>query len=214
MPTSSPEASLSNVQVRPVPAGVSAAVGAWFAGAPTLNVWVVVLVRPPASLTVSVTVRGPPCGYVTTTTAPVAVGFGNRPSSQSKFTIPASSVEPEPSRVHVRPAQATVKFATGAAFAGGGVGVLSANALNRSRFGELSPGSWMTLAVAFVRSAVATAAGVAFGFVSRNNAAAPVTCGVAIEVPLNTAVCVSEPLNADGMSTPGANRSRHGPTLE
>ena len=38
--------------------------------------------------------------------------------------------------------------------------------------------------VALLMSAVATEAGVAAGFVSRYSAAAPVTCGVAIDVPL------------------------------
>ena len=40
-----------------------------------------------------------------------------------------------------------------------------------------------------------------------NSAAAPATCGAAMEVPLATATALSDALRADVMSTPGANRS-------
>ena len=62
--------------------------------------------------------------------------------------------------------------------------------------------------------AAATADGDAFGFFSRYNAATPVTCGVAIDVPEIVLVSVSLPFHADGMSLPGANRSRHVPKFE
>jgi hypothetical protein len=62
--------------------------------------------------------------------------------------------------------------------------------------------------------AAATVAGEAVGFVSRNNAATPVTCGVAIEVPEIVLVAVSLVLHADVMLLPGAKRSRQVPKLE
>jgi hypothetical protein len=58
--------------------------------------------------------------------------------------------------------------------------------------------------VALEASALATCAGVADGFTDRNSAAAPVTCGVAIEVPLIVFVAVSLVAHAEVMFTPGA----------
>ena len=79
-----------------------------------LNVRVVVLVRPSASRTVSVTVRRPPRGYTAVTTGPLAVRSGDVPRSQSHETTPWSSVDVRPSNVQVKFAlHDTVKFATG-----------------------------------------------------------------------------------------------------
>src|SRR6476660_265118 len=62
--------------------------------------------------------------------------------------------------------------------------------------------------------AAATCAGVAVGFVSRNNAATPVTCGVAIDVPEIVLVAVSLVLHADVMLLPGAKMSTQVPKFE
>src|ERR1044072_3006682 len=62
--------------------------------------------------------------------------------------------------------------------------------------------------------AAVTVAGDAVGFVSRNNAATPVTCGVAIDVPEIVLVAVSLVLHADVMLLPGAKMSRHVPKFE
>ena len=62
----------------------------------------------------------------------------------------------------------------------------------RRRFGEPVPALVTTPVVAIDVSAVATAAGVLAGFASRYNAAAPATCGEAIDVPDIVAVAVSD----------------------
>lgn len=60
----------------------------------------------------------------------------------------------------------------------------------------------MTSGVADVVSASDTSAGVASGLSARYSAAAPATCGAAIDVP-DSAVS-PPPICADTMSTPGA----------
>src|SRR5690349_2571072 len=62
--------------------------------------------------------------------------------------------------------------------------------------------------------AAATVAGEAVGFVSRNNAATPVTCGVAIDVPEIVFVAVSLVFHDEVMLLPGAKMSRHVPKFE
>jgi len=62
--------------------------------------------------------------------------------------------------------------------------------------------------------AAATVAGEAVGFVSRNNAATPVTCGVAIDVPEIVLVAVSLVFHDEVMLLPGANMSRQVPKFE
>ncbi len=57
-------------------------------------------------------------------------------------------------------------------------------------------------AAAFATIALQTAAGVAVVFAERYRAAAPVTCGAAMDVPLN--VAVPEPVYVDKMFKPGA----------
>jgi len=57
----------------------------------------------------------------------------------------------------------------------------------------------------------ATAAGSAVGFAWRYNAAAPATCGEAIEVPLMVTAETSLKLYADRIDTPGANTSTQAP---
>src|SRR5215467_16204885 len=62
--------------------------------------------------------------------------------------------------------------------------------------------------------AAVTVAGEAVGFVSRNSAATPVTCGVAIDVPEIVFVAVSLVFHDDVMLLPGAKISRHVPKFE
>ena len=62
--------------------------------------------------------------------------------------------------------------------------------------------------------AASTCVGAASGSVSRYSAAAPTTCGVAIEVPLNVSVASSAAMPADVTFTPGAQMSRQPPRLE
>src|SRR5215510_6611605 len=62
--------------------------------------------------------------------------------------------------------------------------------------------------------AAVTVAGEAVGFVSRNNAATPVTCGVAIDVPEIVLVAVSLVFHEDVMLLPGAKMSRQVPKFE
>ena len=65
--------------------------------------------------------------------------------------------------------------------------------------------------VAEATTAAPTVAGVAVRLVSRYRAAAPATCGAAIDVPLSVAVAVFEVLQVDRMLTPGAKRSTQVP---
>ena len=62
--------------------------------------------------------------------------------------------------------------------------------------------------------AAVTVAGEAVGLVSRNKAATPVTCGVAIEVPEIVLVAVSLVLHDEVMLLPGAKRSTQVPKFE
>jgi hypothetical protein len=62
--------------------------------------------------------------------------------------------------------------------------------------------------------AAATVAGEAPGFVSRNNAATPATCGVAIDVPEIVLVAVSLVRHAEVMLLPGAKMSTQVPKFE
>ena len=63
-------------------------------------------------------------------------------------------------------------------------------------------------------TAAATVAGEAVGFVSRNNAATPATCGVAIDVPEMVFVAVSLVRQAEVMLLPGAKMSTQVPKFE
>lgn len=76
------------------------------------------------------------------------------------------------------------------------------------RFGEPVPGLPTTPVVAAVVSAEETCAGVAVLFAARYSAAAPVTCGVAIDVPEIVFVAVSLEFQADVIDEPGAKMSR------
>ena len=81
-------------------------------------------------------------------------------------------------------------------------------------FGELVPALATTPLVAELTIAPATADGDAVGLVSRYRAAVPVTCGVAIDVPLLVLVAVVLVYHDEVMLEPGANRSRQLPKFE
>ncbi len=68
--------------------------------------------------------------------------------------------------------------------------------------------------VALPVSAELTCAAVAVGFASRYKAAAPTTCGVAMDVPLMVLVAVLLPIHAEVMFTPGARILTHDPKFE
>ena len=71
-----------------------------------------------------------------------------------------------------------------------------------------------TPAVAEPSSRFATCAGLSPGSAPSSSAAAPATCGAAIEVPDSSSVAVSPVYQSETMSTPGAKRSTHDPRLE
>src|SRR3954454_11111981 len=81
------------------------------------------------------------------------------------------------------------------------------NRVYSSAFGEPVPGLLMWFGVALSFSACCTPAGEAVGLADRYSAAAPVTCGVAIDVPLMVLVAVSLLFQAEVMLTPGAKMS-------
>ena len=96
---------------------------------------------------------------------------------------------------------------------GVGCGALVNNE-NSSRFGDPVPALPTLFGVELLMIADVTVAGEAVGFVSRNNAATPATCGEAIDVPEIVLVAVSLVLHADVMLLPGAKMSTHVPKLE
>src|SRR5690606_14657370 len=83
-----------------------------------------------------------------------------------------------------------------------------------SRLGEPLPGEVTTPVVAVETIASATCEGEAEGLACRYSAAAPATCGDAIEVPEIVLVALSEVYQAEVMLLPGAKRSRQLPQLE
>src|ERR1051325_3904428 len=94
---------------------------------------------------------------------------------------------------------------------GGGAPV---NSEKSRRFGEPVPGLLTLLGVELLMMAAVTVAGDAVGFVSRNSAATPVTCGVAIDVPEIVLVAVSLVFHDEVMLLPGAKMSTHVPKFE
>ena len=83
-----------------------------------------------------------------------------------------------------------------------------------SRFGEPVPAFVTTFVVALLTSALRIVVDEADGFACLYSAAAPATCGEAIEVPLSVAVAVFELNHADKIPEPGAKISRHVPKFE
>src|SRR6185295_12847108 len=94
---------------------------------------------------------------------------------------------------------------------GGGAPV---NSEKSSRFGEPVPALLTWFGVELLTMAAVTVAGEALGFVSRNNAATPVTCGVAIDVPEIVLVAVSLVFHDEVILLPGAKMSTHVPKFE
>ena len=93
-------------------------------------------------------------------------------------------------------------------------GVVPPEPVYSNRFGEPVPGLVILFGVALAFIAAWTAAGVAAGWSARYRAAAPTTCGVAIEVPLIVLLAVSLVFHDDVMSWPGAKMSVQVPKLE
>ena len=85
---------------------------------------------------------------------------------------------------------------------------------NSSRLGEPVPAFVTLFGVELLMIAAVTVAGKALGFVSRNSAATPATCGVAIDVPEIVFIAVSLVFHDDVMSLPGAKMSRQVPKFE
>src|SRR6266511_1181226 len=84
----------------------------------------------------------------------------------------------------------------------------------RSLFGEPVPGLTTTPLVALLTRKSRTCCGVKPGLAAATRAAAPATCGVAIEVPLMVLVAVSLVIQDEVMLTPGAKMSTQVPKLE
>ena len=80
----------------------------------------------------------------------------------------------------------------------------------RSKFTEPT-GSVTTFGVAFTDNAEATAAGVIVGVTPSKRAAAPATCGVAIEVPDKERDAVGDEVAAETIADPGAKISTQEP---
>ena len=80
--------------------------------------------------------------------------------------------------------------------------------------GDPVPALVTLFAVELLTIAAVTVAGDAVGFVSRNSAATPTTCGVAIDVPEIVFIAVSLVFHDDAMLLPGAKMSRQVPKFE
>ena len=103
-------------------------------------------------------------------------------------------------------------WATGGDAGGGATAARSRGAIASARYGA-DDGSTLTRSAAAC-SARLTAAGPAPGAACSSSAAAPATCGVAIEVPDMVASPVSLAYEADTIAAPGANAATHAPMLE
>jgi len=75
---------------------------------------------------------------------------------------------------------------------------------NNSLFGDPLPASETLPGVAAAKRAAVTWAGVALGFCPKNTAAAPLTCGVAMDVPEIVFVALLLVFHAEVISVPGA----------
>lgn len=104
---------------------------------------------------------------------------------------------------------------------GVGVGVVGVGAgdgttppTKSRRLGELAPTSVILSFVDCDLIRSSTSLGVRLVSCPRRSAAAPDTCGHAIEVPLKNALSLSDPIPAEGMRPPGAKTSTQLPMLE
>jgi len=110
--------------------------------------------------------------------------------------------------VTLAPTAAPEELAAGlSAVTAGAVRAPAAGSVNSRRFGVPAVAAETAPGVAAESSFAATSAGGRPGDRDSIMAAAPATCGEAIEVPLIRAVAVVEPGDADLMPTPGAYRS-------
>jgi hypothetical protein len=108
--------------------------------------------------------------------------------------------------LRVWPLEGDVKFTVG--------GVASPppeEATYSKRLGDPVPALVTLLGVALLFNDVATASGVAVGLAAKYSAAAPATCGVAMDVPLMVLVAVGLLYQSDLIEEPGAKISRHDP---
>jgi hypothetical protein len=79
------------------------------------------------------------------------------------------------------------------------------------RFGEKKPGFETRFNVAIEMRRDDTSEGVSVGNTESSTAAAPATCGEAIEVPVSRFDAVSDVYHAERIPIPGAKTSRHEP---
>ena len=106
--------------------------------------------------------------------------------------------------VHENPLHDFVNLATTVGSSGGSIGgVPLRNPMYRSLFGP-DGRPVTTPLVALATSSSRTCAGVQLGLAPRTSAAAPATCGEAIDVPLIVLVALGPPIQADVMLEPGA----------
>ena len=144
------------------------------------------------------------CGYVCGGGVGVVVA-AEVPSP--KFQAYDEAVFVVADKVHVKRLQLGVKLASTSGVDPPG----SAVTTNRSRFGEPETPVKTFFVEPLIRAA-ATAAGVGVVvWALTNTAAAPVTCGVAIDGPLIVFIAVALVFHADVMLTPGALMSTHEP---
>ena len=98
-------------------------------------------------------------------------------------------------------------------WASGSVGAPAASEYT-NLLGEPAPADVTRLSVAWVLKKAATAAGVAVVLAARANAATPLTCGDAIDVPLMVLMAVAPVYHAEVMLLPGPKMSTQVPKLE
>ena len=129
------------------------------------------------------------------------------PASRVALTVEPVTAESEESAG----AEAKLSLAGGVgAGAGGGAGAgfgMVAAPVKRRRLGEPVPGLVTTLVVAALLRAPATWPGSAVASRERTSAAAPATCGEAIEVPEIVLVAELDVYHAEVMPEPGAKMS-------
>src|SRR5215218_8438130 len=104
----------------------------------------------------------------------------------------AVTLVPAVTAVASAPGVTAVTVGAGATGAGAGAGAAATAAAKSSRLGVPLVAPVITPAVALDTSPAATCAGVRAGFWDSSSAAAPATCGEAIEVPDIEAVAVAE----------------------
>src|SRR4051812_41096379 len=172
---------------------------------------------------ISSTVRSPRFGYATWTStfaarealpahAVTATAETAVPRSRMAASVPlARTLHGWAGAATVLGALSTTGCTTGAAGVAGVAGVAMVPGTTSSRFGEPEPGLVTAPPTEPATSASRTCAGDADGFAARYSAAVPATCGVAIDVPLMTAVPSSAALLELVMPTPGAKMSTQEP---